>query len=56
MNYVHRVIELSKQGARELEFEEYDTDWTSKAYETVGGQNSNNSLRIPNSFFKPRSS
>lgn len=52
MNYVHRVIELAKQGAKELVFEEYDTDWTSKAYETVGGQNSNNSLRIPNSFFK----
>lgn len=51
MNYVHRVIELARQGAKELIFEEYDTDWTSKAYETVGGQNSNNSLRIPNKFF-----
>ncbi len=52
MNYVHRVIELARQGAKELVFEEYDTDWTSKAYETVGGQNSNNSLRIPNAFFE----
>lgn len=52
MNYVHRVIELARQGANELVFEEYDTDWTSKAYETVGGQNSNNSLRIPNHFFE----
>ncbi|MBT3584930.1 MAG: vitamin B12-dependent ribonucleotide reductase, partial [Halobacteriovoraceae bacterium] len=51
MNYVHRVIELAKQGFSDFEFEEYDTDWTSEAYETVSGQNSNNSLRIPNSFF-----
>lgn len=52
MNYVHRVIELARQGAREIEFEEYDTEWTSQAYETVSGQNSNNSLRIPNKFFE----
>ena len=51
MNYVHRVIELAKQGVVEFEFETYDTDWNSEAYNTVSGQNSNNSVRIPNKFF-----
>ena len=31
--------------------ETYDTNWDSKAYGTVSGQNSNNSVRIPNEFF-----
>ena len=52
MNYVHRVIELAKQGVVEFVFEEYDTDWNSEAYNTVSGQNSNNSVRIPNKFFE----
>ncbi|HCT45996.1 MAG TPA: vitamin B12-dependent ribonucleotide reductase, partial [Phycisphaerales bacterium] len=29
----------------------YDTDWDSEAYLTVSGQNSNNSVRIPDAFF-----
>jgi ribonucleoside-diphosphate reductase alpha chain len=49
-NYVERVIALAKQGFASLRFEEYDTDWTSKAYYTVSGQNSNNSVRITNTF------
>ncbi len=52
MNYVYRVIDLAKLGVEDVVFEEYDTDWTSEAYETVSGQNSNNSVRIPNDFFK----
>jgi ribonucleoside-diphosphate reductase alpha chain len=56
MNYVHRVIELAKQGITEFVFEEYDTDWNSEAYNTVSGQNSNNSVRIPNKFFDALSS
>ncbi len=50
MNYVNRVMELAKQGYQ-IDFEVYDTDWNSAAYETVAGQNSNNSVRIPNKFF-----
>jgi ribonucleoside-diphosphate reductase alpha chain len=49
-NYIERTLQLGRQGARELIFEEYDTDWNSKAYATVSGQNSNNSIRIPNRF------
>lgn len=51
-NYIHRVIELAKQGYTKLQFETYDTDWESKAYLTVSGQNSNNSVRVPNSFME----
>lgn len=52
MNYISRCLDLAKQGFTDIEFEVYDTDWNSEAYATVSGQNSNNSVRIPNSFFK----
>src|SRR5208337_1297500 len=48
--YIERVFQLARQGFTSLRFEEYDTDWTSKAYYTVSGQNSNNSVRIDNAF------
>jgi ribonucleoside-diphosphate reductase alpha chain len=51
-NYVARMIQLSKQGFNHVEVEEYDTDWNSKAYFTVSGQNSNNSVRVTNEFMK----
>ena len=51
-NYVARALQLAKQGAKSIHVEEYDTDWTSKAYYTVSGQNSNNSVRITNDFMK----
>jgi ribonucleoside-diphosphate reductase alpha chain len=49
-SYIERTLQLGRQGAKEFAFEEYDTDWNSKAYATVSGQNSNNSVRIPNRF------
>ncbi len=51
-NYIERSIQLAKLGATAVAFEEYDTDWTSKAYATVSGQNSNNSVRIENKFME----
>ncbi len=51
-NYIKRVIDLAKQGHTEILFEELTTDWQSEAYNTVSGQNSNNSVRIPNSFME----
>jgi ribonucleoside-diphosphate reductase alpha chain len=51
-NYIARVMQLARQGWTHVEFEEYDTDWNSKAYYTVSGQNSNNSVRITNAFMK----
>lgn len=51
-NYIYRVIEFAKQGYKEIEFPEYDTDWDSEAYLTVSGQNSNNSVRVTNEFLE----
>jgi ribonucleoside-diphosphate reductase alpha chain len=50
INYIERALQLARQGFTSLRFDEYDTDWNSKAYFTVSGQNSNNSVRIPNAF------
>jgi ribonucleoside-diphosphate reductase alpha chain len=52
LNYIERVIQLAAQGFTDIEFETYDTDWNSEAYATVSGQNSNNSVRVPNAFME----
>jgi ribonucleoside-diphosphate reductase alpha chain len=52
LNYIERVIQLAGQGFTDIEFDTYDTDWNSEAYMTVSGQNSNNSVRVPNSFMR----
>ena len=52
LNYIERVIQLAAQGITDIEFDSYDTDWNSEAYATVAGQNSNNSVRVPNAFMK----
>ncbi len=52
LNYIQRVIQLAKQGFTGVEFPTYDTGYESEAYMTVAGQNSNNSVRIPNEFFR----
>jgi ribonucleoside-diphosphate reductase alpha chain len=52
VNYIERVLQLAKQGFTSLKFEEYNTDWNSKAYYTVSGQNSNNSVRVKNEFME----
>ncbi|MDQ2680952.1 MAG: hypothetical protein M3Y21_08025, partial [Candidatus Eremiobacteraeota bacterium] len=48
---VQYSLDFAKQGYTELAIETYDTNWDSKAYGTVSGQNSNNSVRVPNAFF-----
>ncbi len=50
--YIQKVLQVAAQGITDLHFPEYDTDWDSEAYLTVSGQNSNNSVRVPNSFFE----
>ncbi|MFO0773656.1 MAG: vitamin B12-dependent ribonucleotide reductase [Nitrospiraceae bacterium] len=50
--YIQRMFSYAKQGYTHFAFHEYDTNWDGKAYQTVSGQNSNNSIRIPNSFFE----
>jgi len=54
-SYVQRITEIAKQGIHDitaLKFEEYNVDYNSEAYQTVSGQNSNNSVRLSNSFMK----
>jgi len=51
-NYIQRVIDLVHQGYTSIEFEELTTDWQSRAYQTVSGQNSNNSVRVDNRFME----
>lgn len=50
--YVHRVIELARQGVTGIRFETYTTDWDSAAYDTVSGQNSNNTVRVTDAFMR----
>ncbi len=52
ISYIERMLQLAAQGFTSLHFEEYDTDWTSKAYLTVSGQNRNNSVRVDTTFMK----
>jgi ribonucleoside-diphosphate reductase alpha chain len=49
--YIQRMFSYAQQGLTHFVFHEYDTNWDGKAYQTVSGQNSNNSVRIPNEFF-----
>ncbi len=46
------ALDYARQGYTHLEVEQYDTAWDSEAYITVSGQNSNNSVRLTNEFFK----
>ncbi|TNE92685.1 MAG: vitamin B12-dependent ribonucleotide reductase [Deltaproteobacteria bacterium] len=49
-NLIFRAVQYAKQGFTSIEFPTFDVDWQGEAYQTVSGQNSNNSVRIPNSF------
>jgi ribonucleoside-diphosphate reductase alpha chain len=50
--YLQRALQLGQQGLRAIDVPEYTTDWDGEAYNTVSGQNSNNSVRVPNEFFR----
>jgi ribonucleoside-diphosphate reductase alpha chain len=52
MSYIVRVLALVEQGYTSLDFEEYNSNYESEAYQTVGGQNSNNTVRVTNAFMK----
>lgn len=51
-NYILRVLALARQGQTKIDFQTFDCDWNSEAYQTVSGQNSNNSVRVSNDFIK----
>ncbi|MDF0601480.1 vitamin B12-dependent ribonucleotide reductase [Psychromarinibacter sp. C21-152] len=50
--YINRVLQYARQGYASIEFPTYDTDWDSEAYNTVAGQNSNNSVRVTDAFLQ----
>jgi ribonucleoside-diphosphate reductase alpha chain len=51
-NYIQRAIQFAEQGFTSIDFPTFDTGYESEAYLTVSGQNSNNSIRVSNAFFK----
>jgi ribonucleoside-diphosphate reductase alpha chain len=51
-NYIQRSIQFARQGHKRIDFPTFDTDWDSEAYLTVSGQNSNNSVRVTDTFLK----
>ncbi|MDD5088133.1 MAG: vitamin B12-dependent ribonucleotide reductase, partial [bacterium] len=50
--YIRKILQFAAQGVTSVRFETYDVDWNGAAYQTVSGQNSNNSVRVPNAFLK----
>ncbi|MFH1374880.1 MAG: vitamin B12-dependent ribonucleotide reductase [bacterium] len=50
--YMKKILDLADQGLTQVDFITLDTNWEGDAYITVSGQNSNNSVRIPNGFFE----
>ena len=48
--YVQRVLQLVEQGAPAVDFAQFDCDWQGAAYQTVSGQNANNSVRVTADF------
>lgn len=46
----NRIKRMREEGILDGYFSEMDTSWTSDAYRTVGGQNSNNSIRVSDAF------
>ena len=49
---VKKTIQLARQGQTQIDVETFTTDWDSEAYLTVAGQNSNNSVRVTDTFLR----
>ena len=49
---IQRVIDLAREGARDISVDIYNLDWNSESYRTVSGQNSNNSVRVTDRFIE----
>ena len=47
---IDKAIKLAQMGYEMPVIDTFDTDWQSEAYATVNGQNSNNTVSIPNAF------
>ena len=51
-NLIRRVLQQAAQGKTEIDLDVFTTDWDGEAYLTVAGQNSNNSVRVTDSFLR----
>lgn len=51
-NYIRRVLHMVELGFDKVDMPVFTTDWDSEAYNTVSGQNSNNSVRLSNDFIQ----
>jgi ribonucleoside-diphosphate reductase alpha chain len=49
---VQNALDYARQGYTSLRIDRYGSGWDDEAYATVSGQNSNNSIRLPNRFFE----
>ncbi len=52
VNYIYRVIQFARQGYDDISFGTYNTNWDSDSYQTVSGQNANNSVRVNDQFME----
>lgn len=52
LNHIQRVLDLVDQGYTNLNFEALNTHYEGDGYNTVSGQNSNNSVRLSNDFMR----
>ncbi len=52
MSYIVRALALVDQGYDKLDFPTFNTHFESEAYNTVSGQNSNNSIRVTNEYME----
>ena len=50
MNYIVRALRMTEMGYDHIDFKTFDTHYEGEAYQTVSGQNSNNSVRVTNDF------
>ncbi len=50
MNYIVRCLRMVEMGYDKIDFKTFDTHYEGEAYQTVSGQNSNNSVRVTNDF------
>ncbi len=50
MNYILRALQMVQMGYDHIDFKTFDTHYEGEAYQTVSGQNSNNSVRVTNDF------
>ena len=48
--YLQRALSFAKKGQRNFAFSVYDLGWEGEAYQTVTGQNANNSIRLTKAF------